>query len=81
VSDAPPAADAVLDLSGVSCPITFARVSVALEGLASGGLLEVALDPGEPAMQVPRSVQLNGDAVEHQVTAGDGALRIWIRKR
>ncbi len=71
---------AVLDLTGVSCPLTFAKTTVALEGIASGAVLEVTLDAGEPAEQVPRSLELNGHTVLRQAPRPDGGLRIWVRK-
>lgn len=71
----------LLDLTGVTCPVTFARITVALEALPPGGLLEIILDPGEPATEVPRSVRLHGHAVEREAAQPGGGLRIAVRKR
>jgi TusA-related sulfurtransferase len=70
----------VLDLTGVSCPLTFAKTTVALDGIASGAVLDISLDAGEPAEQVPRSLELNGHTVLQRAPRPDGGLRIWVRK-
>ena len=69
-----------LDLTGITCPLTFAKTTVALEGIPSGAVLEVTLDAGEPAEQVPRSLELNGHTVLQRASRPDGGLRIWVRK-
>ncbi|HXN06116.1 MAG TPA: sulfurtransferase TusA family protein [Nitrospiria bacterium] len=54
---------AKMDLRGVKCPINFVRTKLKLEMMESGETLEVLLDEGEPAANVPRSVKDEG----HQV--------------
>jgi tRNA 2-thiouridine synthesizing protein A len=49
-----------LDLKGVSCPLNFVKVKLALEFLEDGEVLEVILDPGEPAINDPRSLKQEG---------------------
>lgn len=56
--------DAQLDLRGVPCPLSFVRTKLRLEKMASGSLLEVWLDPGEPIEQVPDSLKMAGYDVE-----------------
>lgn len=70
----------VLDLSGTACPITFAKVAVALEALAAGERLDVVLDPGEPAADVPRSLRLHGHVVEATTPRPDGQVQLRVRK-
>ncbi len=54
---------AKIDLRGVKCPINFVRTKLKLEMMEPGEILEVLLDEGEPANNVPRSVKDEG----HQV--------------
>ena len=54
---------AKMDLRGVKCPINFVRTKLKLEMMDSGETLEVLLDEGEPAANVPRSVKDEG----HQI--------------
>lgn len=54
------AAPQKIDLLGVKCPFNYVKTKIKLETMASGGVLEVLLDPGEPAENVPRSIQNDG---------------------
>ncbi|MBW4420205.1 MAG: sulfurtransferase TusA family protein [Myxacorys californica WJT36-NPBG1] len=56
--------DAQMDLRGTPCPINFVRTKLKLEQMASGSLLEVWLDPGEPIEQVPDSLAMEGYQIE-----------------
>ncbi|MGP0629471.1 sulfurtransferase TusA family protein [Nitrospina sp. 32_T5] len=56
-------ADAVhaqIDLKGVKSPQDYVKTKLKLESLSPGQKLEVVLDDGEPAENVPRSVQNDG---------------------
>ena len=78
-TQAPPASDAVLDLSGVVCPMNFVKTKLRLELMDSGQVLEVTLDKGEPIKNVPSSVKHEGHKIIHAVDLGSQA-RIWIKK-
>lgn len=69
----------VLDLAGVTCPLTFAKTTVALSEMEPGQVLEVLLDAGEPAETVPRSLRLNGHAILHEQELPSGGLRLRVR--
>jgi tRNA 2-thiouridine synthesizing protein A len=71
--------DRRLDLSGVTCPLTFAKTTVALSEMEPGQVLEVLLDPGEPSETVPRSLRLNGHVIIHELTLDSGALRLRVQ--
>ena len=58
-------ADAFLDLRGTPCPINFVRTKLKLDQMASGQLLEVFLDAGEPIEQVPDSLRMEGYLIEN----------------
>jgi len=49
-----------IDLLGVKCPFNYVKTKIKLETMESGSTLEVLLDDGEPAENVPRSVQNDG---------------------
>ncbi len=53
----------VKDLRGVGCPMNFVKTKLALTPLPSGALLEVWLDDGPPAENVPGSVRNEGHTI------------------
>ncbi|MEA5571020.1 sulfurtransferase TusA family protein [Calothrix sp. UHCC 0171] len=71
--------DAQLDLRGTPCPINFVRTKLYLEKMATGSLLEVWLDPGEPIEQVPDSLTMAGYKVE-QITDCSGYFSLLVRR-
>ncbi len=71
--------DAQLDLRGTPCPINFVRTKLKLETMASGQLLEVWLDPGEPIEQVPDSLQMAGYGIE-ALEDQNGYFALWVRQ-
>lgn len=56
-------ADYFIDITGLVCPMTFVRTKLAVERLSAGQTLEVRLNPGEPLVNVPRSLAEQGHAV------------------
>ncbi len=56
---------AVLDISGLTCPMTWVKTKLALERLTAGQTLEVLCAPGSEALDnVPRSARDAGHRVE-----------------
>ncbi|MCD8194629.1 MAG: sulfurtransferase TusA family protein [Tannerellaceae bacterium] len=53
----------IKDLRGVGCPMNFVKTKLALAPLPSGALLEVWLDDGPPAENVPGSVRNEGHTI------------------
>ena len=53
----------VVDLRGVQCPLNFVKAKLALEKISLGQTLEVLLDAGEPAENVPASFTEQGQEV------------------
>jgi sulfite reductase (ferredoxin) len=62
--------DRCKDLSGVKCPLNFARTKVLLADMQPGQLLEIILDDGEPIENVPGSVQQEGHRIVQQEQRG-----------
>ena len=69
-----------IDITRETCPMTFVRVRLALDRLGPGQLLEVVLRGEEPRRNVPRTAVEQGHAVIATEEAGDGVLRLLIRR-
>ena len=52
-----------LDISALTCPLTWVRTKLELERMARGETLEVRCSEGEALEQVPRSAREAGHAV------------------
>ncbi len=72
--------DEVIDITDVTCPITFVKTKVALEELDEGQILQVHLNDGEPVKNVPRSVKEEGHEILELTENGDGTYELFIRK-
>lgn len=68
-----------IDLQGVSCPMNLVKTKVALEEIASGEILEVILDEGEPLLNVPRSLKEEGHKIL-KVIPLNGTYKVIIEK-
>lgn len=76
-----PVIDREIDLRGDVCPLTFAKTKIALEEMAIGQVLRVALDY-EPAIRnVPRSVTMYGDLVLAVNPTGPAEWEVLIQKQ
>jgi FdhD protein len=71
-----------LDLRGVSCPTNFIKIKLALEMIEPGEIIEILLDEGEPAQNVPRSLTAEGHRLlglerkdDHYVLTLENTLR------
>ncbi len=72
-------ADAELDISGETCPMTFVRTKVKLEGMRPGELLRVRLRAGEPLANVPRAVLDHGHSIVAQEAVAKDVWELVIR--
>ena len=73
-------ADEKIDITDVNCPITFVKTKVALEEMDEGQILQVHLNDGEPAENVPRSIKEEGHEILAFTDNGDGTHELYIRK-
>jgi TusA-related sulfurtransferase len=64
-----------LDITGLTCPMTWVRTKLELEKLAPGEVLDVRCREGEALENVPRSAAAAG----HEVHV-DGALVRIVRR-
>lgn len=62
-----------LDLSGVPCPLSWAKAKVALADLAPGDLLELVLDDPRGARDLPRAAEAEG----HHVVSEEAEAARW----
>ena len=69
-----------IDITDVTCPITFVKTKVALEELEDGDILQVHINDGEPIQNVPRSVKEEGHEVLRIDDNGDGTFELFIKK-
>ncbi|MCI5158955.1 MAG: sulfurtransferase TusA family protein [Candidatus Electrothrix sp. AUS1_2] len=67
------------DLSGVQCPLNYARIKVQLFAMNSGEVLEVILDDGKPVTSVSESVRAEGHTILSQERSG-GQWSVLIQK-
>ena len=61
-----------LDITGLTCPMTWVRTKLELERMAAGEALEVRCRPGEALENVPRSAREAG----HRVAVEGTTIRI-----
>ena len=57
-----------LDITGLTCPMTWVKTKLELDRLAPGDVLTVSCPPGEALENVPRSAAEAGHAVEVEGT-------------
>ena len=72
--------DETIDITDVTCPITFVKTKVALEEMDEGQILQVHLNDGEPVQNVPRSIKEEGHKVLKLDDNGDGTFELFIKK-
>ncbi len=73
-------ANEIIDITDVTCPITFVKTKVALEEMEEGEILQVHLNDGEPVQNVPRSIKEEGHEVLDLRENGDGTYELFIKK-
>ena len=69
-----------LDLRGVACPMNFVKTRLFLDKLASGEVLTVILDSGEPVESVFASLVAEGHGVKKPERLPDGCFSLTVEK-
>ncbi len=72
--------DEKIDITDVTCPITFVKTKVALEEMDEGQILQVHLNDGEPVQNVPRSIREEGHEILELNDNNDGTFELFIKK-
>jgi len=57
------APEKTIDLRGTPCPLNWVKTKLRLEEMEAGQLLEILVDEGNPATNVPRSAEGEGHRV------------------
>ena len=73
-------AEYTLDITTLTCPMTFVKAKLKLEELALGDHLTIRLRDGEAAVNVPRSLADHGQRVLARRATGDGCLEVLVLK-
>lgn len=73
-------ADFELDLRGVACPMNFVKTRLFLDKIASGDLVKVVLDAGEPVESVSSSIESEGHKLEATEKLSETTYSLSIRK-
>jgi TusA-related sulfurtransferase len=71
--------DCSLDLRGTPCPLNWVKTKLRLEEMKPGCRIEVIVDQGNPARNVPRSAKMEGHRIIHAISH-NGAVRICIER-
>ena len=74
-----PQIDKSIDLRGTPCPLNWVKTKLRLEEMQPGMVLEVVVDDGAPARNVPRSVQAEGHKIVQVERLPDG-VRVVIER-
>ena len=69
-----------LDIRGEICPLTFVRSKLAIEKLAIGEVLEIIVDHQPAVVNVPRSLEHEGQKVLGIEQTCEAEWRIFVRK-
>ncbi len=69
-----------IDITDVTCPITFVKSKVAIEELEEGEVLQIHVNSGEPLENVPRSLTEEGHEVLKKVDNGDGTWELYVQR-
>ena len=77
----PENADAVLDITAQTCPMTYVRTRLALDRLTPGQVLEVHLRGAEPTRNVPATAAQQGHEILSLHTEPDGVTVLRLRRR
>jgi len=73
-------ADFELDLTGVACPMNFVKARLFLDKIASGDLVRVTVDAGEPYENMSSSLIAEGHKLEETVKLSESSYSLSVRK-
>jgi tRNA 2-thiouridine synthesizing protein A len=73
-------ADRTLDLKGQVCPYTFVRSKLAIEKMNLGEVLEVIFDHQPATVNVPKSMENEGQKVLKIEQTGEKEWHVYVRK-
>jgi tRNA 2-thiouridine synthesizing protein A len=71
---------AFVDITDVGCPVTFAKVEMALDEIENGQLIEIRMNDGEAIQNVPRSLKADGHQVTSVQRGPDNTYQVIVKK-
>lgn len=69
-----------INIKGLTCPYTFVKAKIAIEGMEVGEVLEIVLDYEEASRSIPKSMEDHGQKVLKVEKLNDTDWRLCIRK-
>jgi TusA-related sulfurtransferase len=72
---------AEIDLSGVDCPINYAKIIVIMAKINRGEKLKAVLDPGESIKNVSTSLDMDGHRILSIDKLSNGTYELVVEKR
>lgn len=72
--------DKTLDIKGQICPYTFVRAKLAIEKMNLGEVLEIVIDHQPASVNLPRSMENEGQKILKIDQSGEKEWRIFVRK-
>ena len=70
----------LVDVSADTCPMTFVRTRLRLDGMEAGEVLEVRFKGEEPRQNLHRSLIEQGHSILFMEFGEDGAGKLLVRK-
>ena len=76
-------AEHYIDITDAVCPVTYAKIKLAIERMKAGGVLTVRLNAGEPMDNIPKALSDDGFGLLCISDNRDGTfeIRISIERR
>ena len=72
--------DKTLDIKGQVCPYTFVRSKLAVEKMNIGEVLEIIVDHAPASINVPKSMENEGQKVLKIDQTGEKEWHLFVRK-
>ncbi len=72
--------DRTLDIKGQVCPYTFVRSKLAIEKINIGEVLEIVVDHEPASINVPKSMENEGQKILKIEKTGEKEWHIFVRK-
>jgi TusA-related sulfurtransferase len=72
--------DDTLDITRETCPMTYVRTRLKLDGMRTGQILEVRLRGADAVSNVPRTAALQGHTVISRHGCDDGTMILRLRR-
>jgi TusA-related sulfurtransferase len=72
--------DDTIDITRETCPMTYVRTRLKLDGMRKGQILEVRLRGADAVSNVPRTAATQGHIVVSRQSCDDGTMILRLRR-